>query len=95
MEELFRLRKYLLKNPLVIISYDQNKILEKLNVNTLKGYLKKQINFKKGGYVSYYGRIIDGTEKEPISDGVVVINDNKIEQLGSKKNVHIPQDARL
>jgi len=28
-------------------------------------------------YLVLKGRIIDGTGKEPISDGVIVINDNK------------------
>lgn len=41
------------------------------------------------------GRIIDGTGKEPISDGVVVIDGNKIEQVGSKKNIQIPKDAKV
>ena len=41
------------------------------------------------------GRIIDGTGKEPISDGVVVINGNKIEQVGSKKKIQIPKDAKV
>jgi len=40
-------------------------------------------------------KLIDGTGKEPISDGVVVINGNKIEQIGSKKKIKIPEDAEV
>jgi len=41
------------------------------------------------------GRIIDGTGKEPISDGVIVINGNKIEEIGSKTKIQIPKDAKV
>jgi len=41
------------------------------------------------------GRIIDGTGKEPISDGVIVINGNKIEQIDSKEKIQIPDDAKV
>ena len=46
-------------------------------------------------YLVLKGRIIDGTGKEPISDGVIVINGNKIEEIGFSSKVQIPADAKV
>lgn len=46
-------------------------------------------------YFVLKGKIIDGTGEDPISDGVIVINDNKIEEVGSTSKVKIPADAKV
>jgi imidazolonepropionase-like amidohydrolase len=46
-------------------------------------------------YFVLKGKIIDGTGKDPIPDGVIVINDNKIEEAGSTSKVKIPADAKV
>lgn len=38
--------------------------------------------------------IIDGTGAEPISNGVVMIRDNRIVEVGSMENIQIPQSAK-
>lgn len=41
------------------------------------------------------GRIIDGTGNGPISDGVIVINRNIIENIGSTRSVKIPKNSKI
>lgn len=41
------------------------------------------------------GRIIDGTGRDPIEKGVVVIEDGKIAAVGSEASVQIPQGAEV
>ena len=40
------------------------------------------------------GRIIDGTGRDPIEDGVIVVEDGKISRIGSKKDIDIPKNGR-
>ena len=39
--------------------------------------------------------IIDGTGKEPIRDGVILIDGDKIELIGTKKEVDIPLNTEI
>ncbi|MBN2395866.1 MAG: amidohydrolase family protein [Candidatus Atribacteria bacterium] len=41
------------------------------------------------------GKIIDGTGREPITNGVIVIKDNKIEEIGPVTKIEIPKDAEV
>jgi len=41
------------------------------------------------------GRIIDGTGGDPIPEGIIVINGNRIEEVGTKAKIQIPEDAEL
>lgn len=40
-------------------------------------------------------RIIDGTAAPPISDGVLIVRDGRIERIGGRGEVSIPEDARV
>jgi imidazolonepropionase-like amidohydrolase len=46
-------------------------------------------------YLVLKGKIIDGTGKDPVSDSVIVINGNKIEEIGLSSNVKVPGDAKI
>ncbi|WP_066495163.1 metal-dependent hydrolase family protein [Abyssisolibacter fermentans] len=41
------------------------------------------------------GRVIDATGSEPIENGVVVIEGNKIIQVGSEESIEFPKDAEI
>ena len=49
----------------------------------------------KGTVVLSAARIIDGTGKQPILNGVIVIRDNKIIAVGTSGNVAVPTGARV
>ncbi|HYO81213.1 MAG TPA: amidohydrolase family protein [Bryobacteraceae bacterium] len=40
-------------------------------------------------------RILDGTSKAPIEDGVIVVRDGRVEAVGSRKAIRIPEEARI
>lgn len=40
------------------------------------------------------GRIIDGTGRDPVADGVVVIEDGRIRAVGPSRSVALPREAR-
>ena len=41
------------------------------------------------------GRIIDGTGRDPIAKGVVVVDNSAIRAVGSEGSVQIPRDAEV
>jgi len=47
------------------------------------------------GKIAITGRIIDGTGGEPIQNGVVLIDGDKIEKVGDKKTIDIPSEAEV
>ena len=49
----------------------------------------------KGTVVLKAARIIDGTGKQPINNGVIVITDNKIKAVGTTSSVNIPSGAKI
>ncbi len=48
-----------------------------------------------GTVVLKAARIIDGTGKQPINNGVIVIKDNKITAVGTSSRVQIPNGAKI
>ena len=49
----------------------------------------------KGGVWIHAARVIDGSGREPIVDGVVYVVDDKIRSIGTTTNMSIPKDARV
>ncbi len=47
------------------------------------------------GKIAITGRIIDGTGGEPIQNGVVLIDGDKIEKVGDKKTIDLPSEAEV
>ena len=41
------------------------------------------------------GMLLDGTGKDPLPDSIVLINGNRIEAVGSAKNIMLPKDSNL
>jgi imidazolonepropionase-like amidohydrolase len=48
---------------------------------------------KSGTYALLGGTIVDGTDRAPVADGVVIVRDGRIAEVGARTSVTVPSDV--
>ncbi len=61
-------------------------------IGDLEAITRQMPLLKSGAYAMVGATIVDGTDRAPIADGVVIVRDGKIEAVGPRATVAIPAD---